>query len=274
MTSAKSDHQGIMSAVDPPEHRFGPLTQFLARGLQAARSRVADFILPPVCLKCHKPLGGHDALCARCWRGIAFIRAPLCDRLGIPLPYDTGVATVSAAALADPPAYDRARAAAHFDGVVRDLVHNLKYADRHDGRRLLGRWLSTAGEEFLPDADLIVPVPLHRWRLFTRRFNQAALLAQELSRLRGVPWDPAALVRVKRTPQQVGLTRDQRQRNMAAAFKVPEARRARIEGRNIVLVDDVVTTGATANACARILKAAGAARVDVLAVAIVTGDRI
>jgi ComF family protein len=263
-----------MSVSTTPGRLAGAVRRLAATGSAAARSRVADFILPPVCLKCHKPLGGHDALCARCWRGIAFIRAPLCDRLGIPLPYDTGVTTVSAAALANPPAYDRARAAAHFDGVVRDLVHSLKYADRHDGRRLLGRWLSTAGAEFLPDADLIIPVPLHRWRLFTRRFNQAALLAQELSRLRGVPWDATALVRVKRTPQQVGLTRDQRQYNMAAAFKVPEAGRARIEDRKIVLVDDVITTGATANACARVLKAAGAARVDVLAVAIVTGDRI
>jgi ComF family protein len=263
-----------MTASGTPDRQPTALARLAGHGFVAARARVADFLLPPVCLKCRKPLGGHDALCARCWRNIAFIRAPLCDQLGIPLPYDSGVKTISAAALADPPVYDRARAAAHFDGVVRDLIHGLKYADRHDGRRLLGRWLSTAGAEFLLEADVIIPVPLHRWRLFTRRFNQAAILAQELARQRDLPWDPTALHRVKATPQQVGLTRDQRRRNMAAAFAVPAAARARIADRNIILIDDVITTGATVDACARALKAAGAARVDVLAVAMVTGDRV
>ncbi len=233
-----------------------------------------DFLLPPVCLGCHQPLAGHDALCAKCWRSIEFIRAPLCDRLGIPLPFDSGGIIVSAAALADPPVYDRARAAAHFDGVVRDLVHKLKYADQQDSRRLLGRWLATAGVDLLHDANLLVPVPLHRWRLLTRRFNQAAILTQEVARLRDLPWAAEALVRVKRTPQQVGLTRDQRQRNMASAFQVPARALAQIEGQNVVLIDDVITTGATIDACARVLEAAGAARVDVLAIAIVTGDRV
>ena len=238
-----------------------------------AWNRAVDFLLPPVCLHCHHPLSGHDALCARCWRRIDFIRAPLCDRLGIPLPFDSGAKTVSAAALADPPDYHRARAAAHFDGVVRDLVHALKYADRHDGRRMFARWLSAAGDELLGDADLLVPVPLHRWRLLRRRFNQAAILAQQLARLRGLAWQPQALLRVKATPQQVGLARNQRRRNMATAFAVAPAARRSIAGRNIVVIDDVITTGATVDACARALKAAGAARVDVLAVAMVTGDR-
>lgn len=240
----------------------------------AAWSTIADFLLPPVCLGCHKPLAGHDALCAKCWRSIDFIRAPLCDRLGIPMPFATGGNIVSAAALADPPDYDRARAAAHFTGVVRDLVHKVKYADQHDSRRLLGRWLSTAGQELLAEADLLVPVPLHRSRLFTRRFNQAAILAHEVSRLHGVPCDPHALVRAKRTPQQVGLTRDQRQRNMSAAFEVPASASARIQACKIVLIDDVITTGATIDACAAALKAGGAGRVDVLAVAMVTADGV
>lgn len=246
-----------------------PLPPLQRAGLGRLWGAAADFLLPPVCIKCHAPLGGHDALCARCWRTVDFIRAPVCERLGIPLPFDSGAATVSAAAIAAPPAFDRARAAAHFNGVVRDLIHSLKYADRHDGCRLLARWLSSAGAELLADADVLMPVPLHRWRLFQRRFNQAALLTQELARLRGKPWAAGALVRVKHTPQQVGLTRDHRRRNMAAAFKVPPSAWQRIDGRNIVLIDDVITTGATAEACARALKAAGAARVDVLAVAMV-----
>ena len=187
--------------------------------------------------------------------------------------YDSGSAIVSAAALADPPEYDRARAVAHFDGVVRNMIHGLKYADRHDGRRLFARWLSSAGDELLADADLLVPVPLHRWRLLQRRFNQAAILAQELARLRGMPWHPDALARVRRTPQQVGLTRDQRRRNMAAAFQVCASALPAITGRKIVLIDDVITTGATVEACARVLKAAGAFQVDVLAVAMVPGPR-
>ncbi len=265
----------VMFMSDPSSISNQNRIAFTIRRLaSAAWSGAADFLLPPVCLGCHKPLGGHDALCARCWRSIEFIRAPLCDRLGIPLPYATGGTIVSAAALADPPHYDRARAAAHFTGVVRDLVHKFKYADQHDSRRLLGRWLSTAGHELLDDADLLAPVPLHRIRLFTRRFNQAAILAHEVSRLRNLACDPDVLVRVKRTPQQVGLTRDQRQRNMSAAFKVPTSALERIQGRNVVLIDDVITTGATIDACAAALKAAGARRVDVLAVAIVTGDRV
>jgi ComF family protein len=243
-------------------HRGAGLGRHLARV-------VADFVLPPLCMGCQRPLGSHDALCADCWRSVNFIRHPLCDRLGIPLPFDTGSVTVSAAALVDPPAYERARAATHFEGVARDLVHKLKYADQPACRRLLGRWLSTAGQDLLSDADVLVPVPLHRLRLLRRRFNQAAILADELSRLCGRPCITDALIRVKQTPQQVGLTRDQRQRNMTAAFTVPIRRTDALQGLRIVLIDDVITTGATGNACARALLAAGAARVDLLAVAIV-----
>jgi ComF family protein len=248
---------------------FATLRRQARGGIAAAFAMATDFLLPPVCVACQHPLSGHDTLCAACWRRIDFIRAPLCDRLGCPLPFDTGVKTVSAAALADPPLYDRARAAAHFDGPVRDLVHALKYGDRHDGRRLLGRWLSAAGADLLHDADVIMPVPLHRWRLFSRRFNQAAILAQELARQRGIDWDADALIRVRSTPQQVGMTRDQRQHNVRAAFQVRDGATARIDGRRIVLVDDVITTGATGDACAHALRAAGATRIDVLAVAMV-----
>ncbi len=195
----------------------------------------------------------------------------MCDRLGIPMPYDSGGAILSAAALADPPDYDRARAVAHFDGVIREMIYALKYADRHDGRRLLARWMSSAGDELLAEADLLVPVPLHHWRLLHRRFNQSAILAHELARLRGMNWHPGALTRVKRTPRQVGLTRVQRRRNMSAAFQVPAGAHSTVQGRKIVLIDDVITTGATVEACARALKAAGAMQVDVLAVGIVAG---
>jgi ComF family protein len=242
------------------------------RALAGAADWTADLIVPPVCLACRKPLAVHDALCAACWRDVKFIRPPLCDRLGVPLPYDTGAPVVSAQALADPPVYDRARTVAHFDGVVRKLIHQMKYGDRHDARRLFARWLKDAGSELLKDCDLIVPVPLNRWRLLRRRFNQAAILARELERLTGIRCDPLVLARPRRTPSQVGLTQDQRRRNVAGAFAVPPGRAREIEGRRVLLVDDVITTGATVAACARALKKAGAARVDALAVALVTDE--
>jgi ComF family protein len=240
-----------------------------ARMVRVLARRVGDVIVPPVCLSCHGALADHDTLCARCWSQIDFIRAPLCDRLGIPLNFDTGGAMVSAAALADPPVYDRARAVAVFSSGIQELIHGLKYADRHDGRRLFGRWLVAAGAELLADADVLVPVPLNRWRLLSRRFNQSAILAQEVARLSGVDYAPMALRRVRATVSQVGLTVDARKRNVTGAFAVPARCVGQVAGQRIVLVDDVITTGATVQAAARVLKAAGAARVDVLALAVV-----
>ena len=238
--------------------------------LRRAAAALADLIMPPLCLACHKPLASHDALRPRCWGKIDFIRRPLCDRLGLPMPYDTGGTMISAAAAADPPDYDRARAVARFDGVMRELVHDLKFRDRHQGGRLLGRWLAQAGAELLIDADVIVPVPLPRGRLIRRRFNQSAILGLEVARLARVGYAPLALVRTRKTPPQVGLTRAQRRRNVAGAFAVPTERLPDIAGAKVLLVDDVITTGATVGACARTLKRAGASHVDVLALAIVT----
>ncbi len=255
--------------------REGDVNQWTATtALRRTAGALADLIVPPLCLACHRPLGSHDAVCADCWRKIDFIRPPLCDRLGLPMPYDTGGAMVSAAAVADPPDYDRARAVGRFDGVMRELVHDLKFHDRHDVRRLLGRWMVEAGAELLSDADVIVPVPLTRGRLLSRRFNQSAILAREVSRGSGVAFVPAALRRTRRTRPQVGLSRQQRRKNVSGAFDVASDQAARINGANVVLVDDVITTGATVGACARTLRRAGAARVDVLALALVTDDAL
>jgi ComF family protein len=237
-----------------------------------AMQMVGNLLMQPVCLSCQRQLNGHDTLCARCWRSIAFIRPPLCDRLGLPLPFGgRDGPLVSAAAAASPPLYGRARAVGAFevDGVLRNLVHGMKYADRHDARRLFGRWLADAGRDLLADAHLIVPVPLTRWRLMRRQFNQSALVAKEVSRITGVPTDPLVLRKVRSTPPQVGLTREQRRRNVRAAFAVRAKDQSRIAGRNVVLLDDVVTTGATVEACTRTLLDAGAARVDVLALGLV-----
>jgi ComF family protein len=235
---------------------------------------IADLIVPPCCLVCRAPLGAHHLLCAPCWREVHFIRPPLCDVLGMPLPFDTGERMVSAAAVARPPAYDRARAVAHYSGAMRTLIHQFKYADRHDARALFGRWLAEAGHDLCVGIDVVVPVPLSRMRLLSRRFNQAGILAQELSRRTGLDVDAHLLQRSRFTKTQVGLTHDQRRRNLAGAFRVRRNRQAALEGRNVLLVDDVITTGATVEACARALKRAGAARVDVLALALVTNEAL
>jgi ComF family protein len=242
--------------------------------IRKAFAACADTIVPPSCVMCRARMDSHHLLCPACWKDVSFIRPPLCDVLGIPLPFDTGERTVSAAALAHPPAYGRARAVAHFSGAMRTLIHQFKYGDRHDARTLFGRWLAEAGRELQPRIDVIVPVPLSRLRLLLRHFNQSAVLASELSRHIGVPMDPMLLKRTRWTKSQVGMTRDQRWRNIAGAFEVPRQRRAALKGRNVLLVDDVVTTGATVDACARTLKRAGAARVDVLALALVTSEAL
>lgn len=243
---------------------------FSLRGRALAGLRyLGDLVLPPVCIACHDPLDRHNAICPRCWRDLRFIRPPLCDRLGIPLPYDAGDQPVSSMALKHPPLYDRARAALAFDGLVRNLVHAFKYADRHEAVPLFTRWMDDAGRALIAEADMIAPVPLHPWRLLRRRFNQSAVLAGRLARAHGKPM-ALDLKRVRHTKQQVGLAFGERRSNVAGAFQVRPKRRAALAGKRVLLVDDVITTGATVEACALALKEAGAEAVDVLAVARVT----
>ena len=231
-------------------------------------SALADLAMPPVCLGCQAPLVDHHALCAPCWAQIDFIRPPVCDRLGLPLPYSVGEAAISAAAAAEPPVYDRARAVGIYGGTLKSLLHDFKFRDRQELRRLFVRWLSEAGAPFWQEAQLIIPVPLHRGRLLKRRFNQAAVLGRELARHQGIPFAPLTLRRTRATPQQIGLTRQQRQDNVRGAFAVPDHLASTLYQHRIVLIDDVITTGATVAACTHALRQAGAAHVDVLALAL------
>jgi len=192
-----------------------------------------------------------------------FIERPFCERLGTPFEQDLGAGLLSPQAVADPPVFARARAVARFEeGPARRLVHRLKYSDRAELARPMARWMARAGADLLAEADLLVPVPLHALRLWRRRFNQAAALAREISREAGRPCDVGALKRVKATKSQVGLTRAQRADNVQGAFRVADG--AAVRGRNVLLIDDVLTSGATVNAASRVLLRAGAARVDVL----------
>lgn len=240
---------------------------WLRRGRGWFRRGVAGavgLVYPPACVACRAATSEAQGLCARCWAGLGLIDRPYCERLGTPFEVDLGPGLISPAAIADPPVFARARAACRFDGTARELVHRLKYGDRTELALLLGRMMAQAGRELIAEADLVVPVPLHRVRLWSRRFNQAAALAAVVAGRAGLPHAPLALARVRRTRQQVGLTRAQRAENLQGAFKVLPAMRPLVEGRRILLVDDVLTTGSTANAASRALLRGGASAVDVL----------
>jgi ComF family protein len=232
-------------------------------GLRAALRIGLDVALPPLCPACREPVR-DTALCPACWAKLSFIAPPYCERLGIPFAYDPGPGMLSMEAIADPPAYGRARAAVRYDDIARALVHALKYGDRLDLAPTMGRWVASAGRELLSEADALVPVPLHWRRLWARRFNQSVGLAEVISAASSVPVAYDALKRVKATPQQVGLTRAQRADNVQGAFRVAADARGEVAGLRLVLVDDVLTTGATLDACARTLLRAGARNVDVL----------
>lgn len=220
------------------------------------------------------PLGGGIGLCAACWSKLSLIEPPYCARLGIPFTYDPGPGLLSMEAIAAPPAYERARAAVRYDDVARALVHGFKYGDRVDLAPMMGQWMARAGRELLAEADALVPVPLHWRRLWARRFNQSAALAGAISEIAGVPMLHGTLKRVRATPQQVGLSKDDRAHNVQGAFGVAPEQKADVAGRRLILIDDVLTSGATVDTCARVLLRAGAARVDVLVFArVVAGGR-
>jgi ComF family protein len=258
-----------MSHAVPPAPQTNQWSAFvhIAQISRAALRTALDAVLPPLCASCRTPLADAGGLCPACWARVSFIAPPWCERLGIPFADDPGPGVLSMEAITDPPAYGRARAAVRYDGVARDLVHRLKYGDRLDLAAAMGRWMARAGRDLLEDADALVPVPLHWRRLWGRRFNQAAMLAKAASAAAPagrIPVLTGALARRRATTQQVGLSRSARAVNVQGAFTVTEDGKAAICGKQIVLVDDVLTSGATVDACARALLRAGAGGVDVL----------
>ncbi|MFC7052135.1 ComF family protein [Hansschlegelia quercus] len=249
-----------------------PVIASASRAFGVAARVVLDFALPPQCLACSKPVIDSGGLCAGCWSVLQPIERPYCERLGTPFPADYGPGLLSPAAIANPPAYDRARAVARFDGSARELVHRLKYADGVHLARPLGGMMARAGAELLGPGAVILPVPLHRGRLWSRRFNQAALLAREATRLSGAELRTDLLLRVKPTRPQVGLTAAERAANLAGAFRLADGAAAALKSRRVVIVDDVLTTGATVDRLSRLVRRAGAESVDVLVFALVVKD--
>ncbi len=248
--------------TEQPVARAASLPRAVA-SLRRAGARLVDVLLPPRCACCGREVTA-PGLCGSCWAGVDFVAPPICQRLGTPFPYDSGEPLVSPAALADPPDYDRARTVARYDGPARALVHALKFNDRLEIADVMAVQMARAGDELTRDCTVVVPVPLHRGRLLARRFNQSALLAERVARLCGRDYAPAAVSRVRSTRHQVGLSAAERRRNVSGAFKVSAQNRPLLEGRRVLIVDDVMTTGATVDACARVVRRAGAAGVDVL----------
>jgi ComF family protein len=246
----------------------------LRRKINRTAQAALDVVLPPRCLACGEQVGAPAGLCAACWQGLDLISQPFCACCGIPFEFEDiggGEGVVCGECTRRRPDFEHARAVMLYAEASRDLVLKLKRGDRTDAAPAFAAWMARAGGALLDEADLIAPVPLHRSRLFGRRFNQSALLANALGRRTGLPVIPNLLVRVRPTPSQGGLTRLGRWRNVQGAFALRSGFEPTIEGRRVLLVDDVLTTGATAESCTRTLKRAGAEAVDVLALARVAG---
>jgi ComF family protein len=238
--------------------------------------RTLDACLPLRCLGCRKDVGGEGGLCPDCWRSLRFVAPPCCAQCGMPFSFALPMPELEAGAevswrcapcLARPPRFDRARSVFLYDAASRRLILAFKSGDRTDMAPILATWLARAGGPSLAQSDLIAPVPLHRWRLFRRRYNQAALLALNVARLSGRPAAPDLLLRHRMTRSQGGLSRTGRRRNVEGAFTLNPIWAERVRGARVVLVDDVLTTGATLDACCRVLRMAGAAHIEALTLA-------
>ncbi|MEN0087262.1 MAG: ComF family protein [Pseudomonadota bacterium] len=241
--------------------------------VQPALAAAGRVLVPPTCLVCDEVTANDGGVCAKCWPEFHFLTAPICAVTGAPFAYDLGPDALSAEAIASPPDYDLARAAVLYNPPARRLVSRLKYSDDTALARWMAQWMMRPLQDAIPVDEagsstniLVMPVPLHRQRLAQRRYNQSAEIARALVAASPMDliFDPESLVRHRPTPTQVGLGEKARIRNVSGAFRVPKDRRVEVSGRRVVLVDDVLTTGATVNACARALKRAGALEVVVI----------
>lgn len=236
---------------------------FSAFGIKLLRT-VADILFPPTCIGCKRHVSHPGSLCSQCWGEIRFIEQPYCPVLGTPFAHDFGSHFLCAEAIANPPPFKRLRSAVLHTGAAQRMAVSLKFYDRTDLAPWMAQWLARAGHELLIDCDVIVPVPLHRWRFWQRRYNQSAELARALAKSTGKPFCADALIRTRNTVQQTGLGSKQRQRNVNGAFKVLDKGDIHIRGRRILLIDDVYTTGATVRSATRTLLRHGAQSVDIL----------
>lgn len=233
--------------------------------------RFLDLIFPPLCLNCDEPVGGDQTLCPECWKKIHFITTPYCQRCGLPFSIPVEADTLCTSCLTTEPEFSRARSVYLYDDASKPIILKFKHGDQLHPTKALSQWMGRAAAEFLPDIDWVVPVPLHYWRLFHRKYNQAALLGQAIAKQHNKPFAADALRRIKATPSQGHLSRKERYSNVKRAFQVPKSWQQRLVNKKILLVDDVLTSGATVNACSEVLKNAGASAIYVITVARVQG---
>jgi ComF family protein len=245
-----------------------PPAGFLGRAWGRLGRGVLDAILPPVCLQCRAPVGEPQSVCGTCWAGVRFLSAPWCALCGIPFPHALGASVRCGLCLSRPRPFERVRSAIAYDAGSRELVLGFKHADRQELCRLLGRWMQAVAGPELARADLVVPVPLHWRRLLMRKYNQAGLLAHEIARAHRVCVRSDILVRHKATESQGAMISARaRLRNVASVFRVPAPVQGDVAGKRVVIVDDVLTTGATVTACTKALLRAGAASVSIVTLA-------
>lgn len=237
--------------------------KFAIRTARAAAKQVLDFALPPRCPGCGAITPDEHRFCIACWSSLEFLAEPCCDRCGLPFEYEAGEGAECGSCAANPPAYDRLRAAVAYGEIARKVALKLKYSGRPASAETLAGLMQRqlAGSD--PDA-ILIPVPLHRWRIWKRGYNQSALIASSLARRTSRKAELDLLRRMKATPVLRGLGRRERALAVRGAFAVTDRGKARVKGRTAILVDDVYTSGATANACAKALRRAGAARVEIL----------
>jgi ComF family protein len=237
--------------------------------LAAARAGrfLLDALLPPRCLGCGEEVADPAALCAACWSSLAFLESPVCSCCGHPFEHEIGSGALCGACVAARPPFRRARAALCYETGCRELILRFKHADRIDAAPAFARWMGRAGSGLIEDCDLVAPVPLHWSRLLRRRYNQAALLSGRIAATARKPHAPDLLRRIRPAWGRGRLSRKARRERVTRAFSIKGSWREELLGRNILLVDDVFTTGATASACAEALLDAGAGAVDVLTLA-------
>lgn len=233
---------------------------------------VLDTILPHSCLTCDNLVSDSYALCGTCWGELLPITPPVCARLGLPLPFDVGEDAVCALALADPPVFDRARAAVVYNDKARELVTGLKFRDALSHAPFMAQRMVLAGKDLLNEADLIVPVPLHWRRHVARQYNQSGMLARYIGKIVNKPVAHQWVKRKKMTRQQTGLDKHSRKQNVLNAFSVSRRHRALVHQKHIIVIDDVYTTGATVQEVTTMLRLAGAKHVDILSFARVVMD--
>jgi len=230
-------------------------------------------ILPPLCHGCRRPLREVNKICPSCWQEIEFIVEPFCEINGTPLPFDIGKGTISAAAIAEPPVYRRARTVAEYSGTMRNLIHQFKYCDDLTTTELFTTWLLRAGSELINSCDIIIPIPLHPMRLWKRRYNQAALLSHSLANRTNRNIDCNSLIRTRPTKSQVGLSETDRETNVKGAFQLRNKCNKQVKNRSVLLIDDIITTGTTIKSAANCLLLNGASEVNVLCLARVTRNK-